>query len=123
MELVRRIQNNKADKSEFQHQENLFFDLQNKIKHLSVYASELCKIILPEKTSGKFVNQSELQCSIRKREELIEEGKLMNKWILSTTVGEESRCIQSKMPMKIDGFKGLDFSLHSRINNNNTSLN
>ena len=81
----------KADKTELAQQENLIHDLSNKIKHLSVYASELCKLVLPEKQSGKFTNQQELQCSIRKREELVEEAKIMNKWILTTTFADESK--------------------------------
>ena len=46
-----------------------------KLKHMSVFASELANILLPEKLSSKFGNQDDLNSSIRQRGELIQQGK------------------------------------------------
>jgi hypothetical protein len=54
--LIRRINNVKADRTELNEYENILNGFNHKIRHISVFISELANIIMPEKESGKFSN-------------------------------------------------------------------
>ena len=50
-----------------------------------MFTSELANMLMPEKESGKFSTSKELQDSIKKRNELINQGKLMRDWVLKNS--------------------------------------
>ena len=64
VELLRRINHAKAEKSELLEYETIMDNFNQKIRHISVFISELSAIMLPEKEHGKFGSESDLKKSI-----------------------------------------------------------
>ena len=60
LELIRRINNVKADKTELSDYNDILDGFNHKIRHISVFTSELALMLMPEKETGKFTNQNEL---------------------------------------------------------------
>lgn len=77
---------------------NQIHEIHSKIKHISVFQSEVAKMLLPSK-GGKFKTSDELKSSIKSRETVINHGILMSKWINctagSSAIGEEEQTYRS----------------------------
>ena len=56
LELIRRINNVKADKTELNEYQDILDGFNHKIRHISVFTSELANILMPEKEHGVFGN-------------------------------------------------------------------
>ena len=61
----------KADRTELKEYTDIIENFNHKIRHITVFTSELANMLMPEKESGKFSTSKELQDSIKKRNELI----------------------------------------------------
>ena len=57
-------------------------ELDSKVKHITVYATELAKLLLPEKQGSRFATQHDLNQSIKRREDVIRQGKCLTNWIM-----------------------------------------
>ena len=70
-----------VEKQEMVEIEQKMETLLNQLKTLIVFSNEIAKLLLPDKLSKKFKSENELNESISKREHLIQQGKLITKWI------------------------------------------
>lgn len=71
LELIRRLQEQKANKEDLGTFQNMVDDTNTKLKHITVFMSEIAKILLPQKQAGKFLSGEDLNGAILKREQLI----------------------------------------------------
>ena len=62
-----------------------FFEVNQKLKHMSVFQSELSQMLLPENQSKGFKNGEDLNNTIKRREKLVKEGLIMCNWIQKTS--------------------------------------
>lgn len=85
VDFVRRVNGEKASRSELLSLREMIKGYDKKLKTISVFASELANSMLPERLSRKFEKENDLFTSIKKREEIIEQGKLIANWILKTS--------------------------------------
>ena len=70
----------KSDKTENKILNDKISDLNLIIKNLSIHQVEVAKLLLPGK-AGEFKNQDDLKGSIKKRENVINQGIIISNWI------------------------------------------
>jgi tetrahydromethanopterin S-methyltransferase subunit B len=68
MELLKRINDAKANAGDLDNLVTSIDDIYSKIKHISVYNQELAQLMNPSKEAGKFGKQEDLNESLKKRE-------------------------------------------------------
>ena len=71
LELIRRVQESKANRDELEHLQKVVHDFNAKIRHISVFQSELAKNLLPSKESGSFSGEADLRSSLKERRQLL----------------------------------------------------
>jgi hypothetical protein len=71
LELIRRIQEQKAERTELGRSDAEINGINIKLKHISVFQAEVAKMLLPSKQSGKFKHEEDLTNSIKQREQII----------------------------------------------------
>ena len=71
MLLVKRVEASKVENSDFKIFVKAIKDHNEKIKHISVFVSEMSKILLPNKGYGTFKQEVDLHASIESREKVI----------------------------------------------------
>ena len=85
LELIRRINAQMATKIDMQGVAATISEINQKLKHMSVFQSELSQMLLPEHQSKGFKNGEDLNNTIKRREKLIKEGLIMCNWIQKTS--------------------------------------
>lgn len=65
LELIRRIQEQKAERTELGRSDAAINGMNIKLKHISVFQAEVAKMLLPSKQSGKFKHEEDLKNSIK----------------------------------------------------------
>ena len=85
IQMVQEVQRTQVNIQDMDEVRAAMREYDEKLKHISVFASELANVLLPEKLSSKFENQDDLNGSIRQRGELIQQGKLITNWIMRTS--------------------------------------
>lgn len=86
VELIVRLQEQKAEKHQIEHFEDELEEVNDKIKHLIVFSSELANILLPK--------DAEMAQTLSKREEIANLGQNIQKWILSRKDKKEQSIIK-----------------------------
>ena len=74
LEILRRVNDSKANKTDVDKMAQMIDEINSKIKHISVYNQELAQVLIPAKESGKFAKQDDLNDSIKRRGELFKMG-------------------------------------------------
>ena len=62
--LVRKVQASKVDLCDFKAHSEAIHDHNEKIKHITVFVSELSKLMLPEKGYGPFTKDEDIPASV-----------------------------------------------------------
>ena len=68
LELINRLQDSKATKSEVKYQNALLEALNTRIKHLSILLAELASSQVPGKTSSSVKNEETLNSKLQRRD-------------------------------------------------------
>lgn len=110
VDFVRQVNSDKASKNEILNIRETIKGYDDKLKTLSVFASELANSMLPDRLSRKFEKEDDLFKSIKKREEIIEQGKLIANWILKTSNVNVQDEAAEQVPVK-DLKKDKNFSV------------
>ena len=90
LELVRRLQETKATKVEFQQLTTSLENLNLKLKHISVLQSELANIIAPSKHAGNFKSEDDIKDSLKQREKLSKQAKIVCNWIYKEPINDKN---------------------------------
>ena len=100
IELIRRLQERKANREELSGFQGQLDECNRKLKHMSVFTQEVANIIVPAKQSGKFKNGNDLNNSLRKREQLVKYGNHMCNWIFTTTGADGGAISKNKAKVR-----------------------
>lgn len=86
IELIEKLQQTKAQKTELAVTNSLIDQLHGRLKHMSILVAELAKASIPSKASSSFKGGEQLNTKIQRRDFLSKQAAIINQWITDTTL-------------------------------------
>ena len=101
---VQELEQSRCNMRDLEEIEAKMEEYESKMRHVTVFTSELANILLPEKLSCRFTNQDDLNRSIKRREEVIQQGKYLTNWIMKSASSESLNPKRSKMSLRENSY-------------------